>query len=368
MAQLFRRMGPLLSLALLSCAFGDDVPSARVHQAIRDGQHEAGHAAVVSFVRYDAALTGVETTCTAVLISDQLALTAAHCVGEMTGSGAACEGSKAASLSKAIDAVRTRLYLDEILVAEPDEVAQDYREIETITVHATGVPLCGNDLALLELKEPVMTIEPAAVRLTRALDVDEPLTVVGYGTDGSASDDLRRRTRNDVKVTDVGETYDGDALLSTSTEWIIDAGPCKGDSGSPAFDRDGRIVGIMSRGAPRKCTNMVYSRVDEDGGLGAWIREQVTLASQRLGAPLPEWAAAPKEVAKADDEPAEDTTRAEGGCQASSRSSSWLVLLSLLLVAGRRRGQKSVDQSGSSSAHATMTAMDSNEAPRTSTF
>jgi hypothetical protein len=67
--------------------------------------------------------------------------------------------------------------------------------------------------------------------------------------DGTKDDVGLRRSRSDVVVESVGAVNEDGRVKSTATEWVADIGPCGGDSGSPALDGAGLLIGIMSRGS-----------------------------------------------------------------------------------------------------------------------
>jgi hypothetical protein len=291
------------SIACASCAAApsEDAPSpqhvASSSQAIRGGKTESGHPEVLLFARADAARTSIEEACTAVLVAPRIALTAAHCVGQLSRTGgAACEaeGGRPPTTLASVAAPT-------LLALARDEVAYDSEAWRGTTpmlavkrVHvvpdAKATVLCGNDLAVVELASPFDAVSPAPLRLDAPVAVGEALEAVGYGVDLAAGSDGRRRSLAGVKVEAIGDVKKpSGATLSTGTEWVVDRGPCAGDSGSPAFDAEGRVVGILSRGDQSTCQRMVYARLDA-GGHAAWLAEVVREISTRTGDALPAWA------------------------------------------------------------------------------
>jgi secreted trypsin-like serine protease len=77
---------------------------------------------------------------------------------------------------------------------------------------------------------------------------------VGYGRRGNTTGAGVRERRANVPV-----------LAVTAHEFEIGQGTCSGDSGGPALDTAGAVVGVVSRGNP-DCSSgdaqNVYSRVD----------------------------------------------------------------------------------------------------------
>jgi hypothetical protein len=176
------------------------------------------------------------------------------------------------------------------------------------------------------------------------------VTVVGFGADGTDTSVIgRRRSRSGISVENVGAMKAQDGKTKTMpTEWIASAGPCQGDSGSPAFDDGGRLVGVMSRGSPTGCTSMVYTRVDEPGGFGAWVRGIVVDTATAAGEAPPAWtseSAGPDDkqpAAATPDAPSQGATATStSGCNASrvpagSPGLGSIVALTLLMLVRRR--------------------------------
>src|SRR4029078_10580959 len=71
-----------------------------------------------------------------------------------------------------------------------------------------------------------------------------------------------------------------------STEFLGDTGICSGDSGGPAFDAEGKVVGVVSRGA-EGCEFPVYSTVT---AWKDWLMETPLEAADLGGYEPPYWA------------------------------------------------------------------------------
>jgi hypothetical protein len=121
-------------------------------------------------------------------------------------------------------------------------------------------------------------------------------------------------------------------------EWVGSGGPCSGDSGGPALDADGRVIGVVSRGKD-PCVDPVFGDV---ATRASWIRtETIRLANAAAQEP-PAWAPcdAP-DPCTFDDEPepeAEPDEALESSCAAGgSAPGGWPSgLLALGLALGLR--------------------------------
>jgi hypothetical protein len=115
---------------------------------------------------------------------------------------------------------------------------------------------------------------------------------VGYGYDGAvAISDGVRRLRSGLKVAAIGLVRNtAGRTVATANDWVAELGPCGGDSGGPALDELGRVIGVMSRGNPTVCQQMIYTQV---AGFRDWAKNTVVEAAGRAGIPVPAWAAEP---------------------------------------------------------------------------
>jgi V8-like Glu-specific endopeptidase len=263
-----------VALVTLGCGATSDAEVASRTQTIAGGTADLAHRNVFMLVRHSEQAAGL---CTATLIAPNLLLTARHCVSPGTGDDHVLCG----------DSVLGAPYPGRAFFAtndaRPSQASAIFHGSE-VRIPGLGEDTCGYDVALIILKEnvPDEVSTPAVPRIDREVTLGESYTAVGYGENEFGGPTHGRMQLGDLSIgCQPGSCGDG----VESTEFLGETGICSGDSGGPALDADGKVVGVVSRGGPG-CGTPVYSTVT------AWydfIIETATEAAKLGGYEAPFW-------------------------------------------------------------------------------
>jgi MYXO-CTERM domain-containing protein len=238
----------------LGCEFSTDPASDPAHevltQQIEGGQVDVEHESVFAIMVHH---SGYSSFCTATLIAPNLLLTARHCVSEGGGDQVVCGQSEftATVPGPAVFATND---------TSPNDNSSWFQGLQ-VRVPSEGADTCGFDVALIILANnvPATMATPAIPRIDIPVAEGESYVAIGYGDTGSVENTGgTRMIRDSLQV----QCAPGDCSSNAieSTEFLGETGICSGDSGGPALDMSGKVVGVVSRGGD-DCSTPIYGTV-----------------------------------------------------------------------------------------------------------
>jgi hypothetical protein len=241
-----------------ACGQAGSEPASTVRARIAGGTVDVSHQDVFLLGWHEGQIGGL---CTATLIAPNLLLSARHCVApDASGSESVLCG----------DAGLGEPHPPESFFATNDpepRLDSRYFHVREVRVPDSGVDTCGYDISLLILTEnvPAEIATPAIPRIDHDAVPGEAYTAVGYGQNANGETSGSRMQLAGLNVAcDPGNCGDG----VESTEFMGERGICSGDSGGPALDATGKVLGVVSRGGPG-CSEPIY------GSVAAW-RDLIT--------------------------------------------------------------------------------------------
>ena len=243
----------LTAIGAVGCSARGDESAASSRQSIAGGTVDVSHQDVFFLISHQGQSAAL---CTATLIAPNLLLTARHCVSP--------NGSETDHVLCG-DALLGDPFPPSAFFATNDAQPREnstYFGASDVRVPQAGGDTCGYDIALIILKQNVPSIvsTPAVPRIDRDALPGEPYTAVGYGEMANGQPSGSRMQLAGLSIAcEPGTCGEG----VESTEFRGETGICSGDSGGPALDANGKVVGVVSRGGP-DCSEPVY------GSVAAW--------------------------------------------------------------------------------------------------
>ncbi|MEW5742910.1 MAG: trypsin-like serine protease, partial [Myxococcota bacterium] len=285
---------------LVSCEAGDAGPGEARHtpgeltirpaahrEAIQGGTVDTGDPAVVAILIDDGVGIGI---CTGSLIGPNLVMTAHHCVSSIQTQNLLCNPNTFGPHYPPAAFRVTSSY---------NAAAQHYNSGTWPSVNGStwyGVSavwspsndVCGGDIAMLKLSAPMTGVCPLVPRVDAAVTVNETYRAVGFGITSPRGQSAG--TRYSVGGMTVLCASNCASDMHPTLEWEGGAatakGTCEGDSGGPALDGQGRVLGAVSRGPASSCNDTVYESVF---GLASWIRARAQQAATEGGYTAAAW-------------------------------------------------------------------------------
>jgi len=244
----------------------------RAHQALRDASASTRTDVVAVLSR----VNGTDAWCTGVVLEPTLVLTAQHCVA-----AAAPPNTTFDCATATLTPVSPQSQVWVTQDASVTEMNSPFVSVSSVRLPAGASRLCGDDIALLELSEPLADATFAG------LTVDVPpahsgFTSVGYGTDGTLSGVQRENSAS--AITCIGSDC-ADSRIAES-ELLATSGACEGDSGGPAFASEGSVFAIAVR-SRADCEQTAYLGLAQHG---AWLAQNAADVAKQKDIAVPTWA------------------------------------------------------------------------------
>jgi len=271
-------LGAGSGLLLSGCGVGPEGSTAVERGAIAGGELDSTHDAVFQEYTNWAAEERI-SMCTATLIAPNLLLTAQHCVAFGDRGNIVCGEAAFGGLVPADSTIVTN-------DAIPGSNSLFFRGAD-LRVPSEGNDTCGFDIAVIILDRPVpaSVATPAIPRIDRHVEQGEEYAAVGYGEDEFGEPTPGRMEREGLSVRCAVGNCETPATVAP-TEFVGEEGVCSGDSGGPALDADGKVVGVVSRGND-PCQRPIYGSV---ASWAAFLTDAALDAARVGGYDPPFWA------------------------------------------------------------------------------
>jgi secreted trypsin-like serine protease len=239
---------------LAACTQADDVELGAVQQPMIEGTpSDESYGGVVYF---ETRQSPNSLSCSGTLVAPNLVLTALHCVSSSALGHFNCkpDGSITAatvqegSLGPLSAPANIKVYTGSPV---------DYSAPAALgsRLYGTGSTQgCQGDLALIQL-DRALDLPLSSMRLDRMAGFKEKVDVLGYG-ETDVVENRGFRLARQVQVIDVGPASTAEPARTASPRtFVVGEGPCKGDSGGPAFSAEtGALLGVFSLNENDDCS------------------------------------------------------------------------------------------------------------------